>query len=230
MKPRIAIIGDDGFDESVFIPHFLISRKYPEAIRKAGGLPYLVFYQRLAREYVELSSALLLTGGVGMHVGRYGGVYKTMADIRENNGFIGFSATRDDLDFILFKAFLAAKKPIFGIGRGIQVINVALGGTLKNLLPENDLHDSGSSHSIEVKKTNGLGGALSAVKEVNSFHGLALDKLADGLETVAVAGDGEIEAVEHRDLPIFGVQWHPERETVSGNAVFEYFITRSGKN
>ncbi|MDR2096719.1 MAG: gamma-glutamyl-gamma-aminobutyrate hydrolase family protein [Treponema sp.] len=229
MKPRIAIIGEEGFDEQVYIPHFLVARKYPEAVRRAGGLPYLIYSYRLAQEYAAFSSGLLLTGGVNIHAGRYGGIYKTYADYRENNGFIGFSASRDEFDFILFRAFLAAKKPVFGIGRGLQVINVALGGTLKPLAPGDDLHNSSSSHGIEITTTGGLGAALSGLAQVNSFHGLLLDKIGENLEKVAVSSDGEVEALQHTSLPIFGVLWHPERELVTGSEIFKYFITLSDK-
>ena len=130
---------------------------------------------------------------------------------------------------------LEAGKPVFGICRGVQLLNVALGGTL---------HQHVEGHS----KVDGVDGLHATRAEgfvekiygrrfmVNSAHHQALDRLGRGLRAVQWAEDGIVEAVEHRSLPIWGVQWHPERleegwrcrDTVDGLRILRFFVSQCG--
>lgn len=109
--------------------------------------------------------------------------------------------------------------PLLGICRGMQVINVALGGTLvqdmaqpghRNDTLMQDHHFA--RHGIDIDADSELAGILGdlADLDVHSAHHQCVDRVGEGLEVVAHAPDGVIEAVEHRDAPVIGVQWHPE--------------------
>ena len=126
---------------------------------------------------------------------------------------------RDAYEIALLCAFLAAGKPIFGICRGMQLINVLLGGTLWEDLPmelANDAHMDGQMHEIVMREDSWLFPLFGEHFGVNSYHHQACRCLASGLVASAHAPDGLIEAFCHERLPIYGVQWHPERMYVPG--------------
>ena len=122
----------------------------------------------------------------------------------------GFDKPLDELELKLIKRFVEAKKPILGLCRGNQLINVALGGTLKQDIGMEHYHDA-------VRKTTILEGNVfynklgSTVNTVH-YHHQAIDTLADGLTiTMLDAEDGTIEGFMHDELPILGYQFHPDR-------------------
>jgi len=155
---------------------------------------------------IDCFEGLLILGGYDVDPQLYGEDYCHAANT--------IDAPRDELDLALIKLFIAQKKPIWGICRGIQVINVALGGTLVQDLPDERRldHGNGIMHTVNhapYTLARELWGAMSVV---NSFHHQAIDRLAPGLIAASVCEDGVIEAIEHETLPIFAVQWHPERD------------------
>lgn len=106
----------------------------------------------------------------------------------------------EEMDMLDQKIILYAyqnKKPLLGICRGIQSINVFLGGTLK----QNINNHSNENHFIQMNHRYFF---------VNSFHHQSIDQLAYELEAIGTSLDGEIEVVRHKSLPIYGVQFHPE--------------------
>jgi putative glutamine amidotransferase len=109
--------------------------------------------------------------------------------------------------------------PLLGICRGHQIINVALGGTLVQDLGEHSAHrnegvpvdESMTPHEVELDPSSALAFRLGARHlQVQSAHHQSVGELGEGLRAVAWASDGTVEAIEHRTLPITGVQWHPE--------------------
>jgi putative glutamine amidotransferase len=125
----------------------------------------------------------------------------------------------DAAQIALVRRALAQRTPLLGICRGLQIVNVALGGTLvPDLGPEAEHVDAAAPahrrmHRHEVVLTAGsaLGGLFGAeALAVQSAHHQAVDLLGPGLRVVARAEDGVVEAVEHAEAPILGVQWHPE--------------------
>lgn len=156
---------------------------------------------------VDRADAVVVMGGEDFHPSFYGGL-----DAYPEQG-------HHDLDGDL--AQLAAVRqcveeriPLLGICRGHQLINVALGGTLVAHLPTADGHRSFGDdpfvpHRVDVRHP-GLATDLGADGEVRCSHHQAIDRVADGLEVVAYAADGVVEAVVGTNLPITGVQWHPE--------------------
>jgi putative glutamine amidotransferase len=108
--------------------------------------------------------------------------------------------------------------PVLGICRGLQIINVALGGDLVQHIDDGIHRNIGvpideilSTHAVVLRSTSTLAAALGDTRiSVQSAHHQSVGRLGAGLTSVATAPDGLVEAVEHRTLPITGVQWHPE--------------------
>jgi putative glutamine amidotransferase len=127
---------------------------------------------------------------------------------------------RDAWEFYYLPKALARRLPIFAICRGVQVLNVALGGTL--LL---DIPGHGDSRHDNVQPLDYVDGAELRIPTVNSSHHQALDRLGEGLEIEARhAGDGIIEQVRLRDYPFcLGVQYHPERDPIY-RPLFDAFL------
>ena len=149
----------------------------------------------------------------------------------------------DDLEYKIIKAFVDRRKPIWGICRGIQILNVYFGGTLTQDIPTQlgGDHSKGVCHQVTLKKDSILGNLYGESMEVNSYHHQALDKLGEGLEAIAWGesnGHTFTEAVQHETLPIWSVQWHPERmtgpvtnpkECADSLPMFEYFVKQCAK-
>ncbi len=112
------------------------------------------------------------------------------------------------------KAFLAAKKPIMGICRGMQLINVALGGTLYQDIPTQlGYEHPHAAHEVVAREGSELSRLFGRRFTVNSYHHQAVKKLGEGLIADAVFAEDErlVEAVHHETLPVAAYQWHPER-------------------
>jgi putative glutamine amidotransferase len=163
--------------------------------------------------------ALLLPGGGDVDPARYGAT-------RLHPAAYEVSARRDALELRLIAEFLAAGRPVFGICRGAQILNVALGGALIQHLPDILAADLGefhakqngydSRHGLCLEPGAGGARAMAGLNEVNSAHHQALDPagLGRGLRVTARSPAGVIEAVEaDGSLPasVAAVQWHPER-------------------
>ena len=145
---------------------------------------------------------LLLPGGGDVHPRFYG---------QQINGSTDIDEARDGRELALVDEFLRAGKPIVGICRGLQLLNVYFGGTLRQ-------HIEGHSQIDGVDRLHAINTAPGLLRElygtrctVNSAHHQAVWRLGTGLQVFACADDGTVEAVGHRTLPVFAVQWHPER-------------------
>lgn len=153
---------------------------------------------------------LLLAGGGDVHPGFYG---------QPNQGSYGIDRKRDEAEFALLRTFLAAGKPVLGICRGHQLINVELGGTLVQHIGEELAHihrrDLGSSadkiHSVHAAEGSWYHTVYGPSFPVNSAHHQALDRLGRGLQPVLWSDSGLVEGMEHLNRPLFSVQFHPER-------------------
>jgi len=210
MNPPLIGITTYGEDEQ---RHFPLPREYVDSVRRAGGVPILLPPgERRLRELFALLDGLILAGGGDLDPSVYGGTdHETiyMTDIE-----------RDAEELQLARMAIDTGKPTLGICRGIQVLNVVLGGTLHEHLPdivgEEILHRlpprAPGEHSIAVTPGSRLAKIMGELEfSAASWHHQAIRDVADPLEVVAHAPDGTIEAVEmpsHRWL--IGVQWHPE--------------------
>jgi len=165
-----------------------------------------------AKEYIDMADGLLLIGGVDVNPIHF------KQSPHPELGFV--DEERDFFELALYKEAKAKGIPIFGICRGIQVINIAEGGTLHQHLPavENTIqhrqkNGAGSPfHLLRLEPNSLLANKYNSLSlKTNSYHHQAIDQLAEGLKAVAWSEDGIIEAIESRgDDFIFGVQWHPE--------------------
>lgn len=153
-----------------------------------------------------------------------------------------------ELDILQFQAldfFIAAKRPVLGICKGMQLINVAFGGTIIQHLPSADLHayrretpfsGSDSYHETRTLKGSELYDLYGPTAYVNSAHHQSIGRLGRDLYVVQwCPADNCPEAIRHRTLPILGLQWHPERldpakTTLSGQAVLSLFSSWIGGN
>lgn len=171
---------------------------------------------------------LILCGGNDIDPSRYH---------EQIDGAVNIDRDRDEVEFALLKAYIDAGKPVMGICRGFQLINIFFGGSLYQDLPETHLHTNKTdfyiTHSVTAVGNSIVGKAYGASFSVNSSHHQAVKALGEGLRATAFWEDKYIEAYEHKSLPIFGVQWHPERmcfgqkrdDTVDGSELFKRFIT-----
>ncbi len=211
-------------------PKILLSVKnarefYADAIEKCGGEAEAFYCPEVSLDY----DGLLLCGGSDVHPRYFG---------QEIDGSVNIDDERDSAELALFKAFFAAGKPIMGICRGHQLINIALGGTLVQDIPTAEKHRKSPDgvmqvHQVKTINRSFISDIYGETFSVNTSHHQALDKLGEGLATVAISSDdGYNEAIIHKDRPVFGVQWHPERmcfsaarnDTVDGRYLFEYFL------
>ena len=153
-------------------------------------------------ETPENADVLLLPGGGDVHPRFYGRAIGGAADIDE---------ARDERELALVDEFLREGKSVVGICRGLQLINVSFGGTLHRHI---DGHDQvcGCDRPHIVHAAPGLLRTLYGARfTVNSAHHQAVEALGKGLQVLACAPDGTVEAIAHKSLPVFAVQWHPER-------------------
>ncbi len=185
---------------------YSIGGAYVRAVKRAGGLP-LVLTPAAGIETLDAVDGIILSGGGDVEPERYG----VTGYAPEIVG--GVSRERDEFEFELAREAFARKMPLFGICRGVQVLNAALGGTLHLDIPNHrqTLPRPDASHTVTVTDGTRLsritgGGTLS----VNSFHHQGVKVPAPVLRVGALSEDGVIESVEASDRYCLGVQWHPE--------------------
>ena len=195
--------------------------KYTASVRRAGAKAVWIETDDLeqAIEAMLQCDGLLLSGGEDIDPFHYG------QTPTEKCGEI--NKARDHAELKMLEAFLATGKPILGICRGIQLINVALGGTLVQDLeweyPESGAHRN-AVHTVKTQRGSFLHRALGKEFQTNSFHHQALKTCGEGLAVTARTADGVIEGVEHCSRPVLGVQWHPERDLAAMLPLFRWFV------
>jgi len=160
--------------------------------------------------------ALLLPGGGDLEPWRYG---------QENTASRGLEPERDQAELALLEAFTARRLPVLGICRGLQAINVFFGGTLCQDIPGHAARNGRDSRHAVRTAPSPLRASCGETCTVNSAHHQAADQLGSGLQAVQWAEDGVVEALCHRTLPVWGVQWHPERlADPAGGALLQAFL------
>ena len=140
--------------------------------------------------------------------------------------------TRDAAEVELLKTYLSYGKPVFGICRGAQLINAVLGGRLLQNIAGHRAPVRGEPafHPVRAVEGSILFDLYDRDFKVNAYHHQAVLTLGNGLTVTARAQDGTVEGFEHSRLPLFGVQWHPERildgeeGTANGLPLFRYFL------
>ncbi|MBR3841346.1 MAG: gamma-glutamyl-gamma-aminobutyrate hydrolase family protein [Erysipelotrichales bacterium] len=206
MKPRILITARECMNGDN--PAWQVNKAYTEAIIKAGGIPVICPPQALEQLEIigDLCEGMLVTGGDDLEPSLY--------NQPKHPTTVCADYALDKMDMELISYFYKFRKPILGICRGIQSINVAFGGTLYQDLPSEyvPMREDGHSkteHLVYFEKGTYGEQVFGKVFMVNSYHHQAIKALGNGLTVSGVSEDGIIEAVEGRDL--FAVQWHPEK-------------------
>lgn len=219
MRPRIGItssIRDSSSSKPNLKERFsFLSMSYVSSIVKAGGVPLILpAVMELVDEFLEVIDGLLLSGG--------GDIDPRFYNERPSKWLKNVNPLRDLFEIELVKRAIKMKLPVLGICRGIQVLNVALGGTLiqdiKSEVKSDVSHTltrvprNFRAHLVIIDPSSKLAQILGVEEiEVNSFHHQAVKRLGKGLRAVAHAPDGVIEAIESSDCNyVLGIQWHPE--------------------
>ena len=223
-RPRIAIVAR--FAESTSATRFeaiVTARRLAEGVWAAGGEPltFLAIQDSNWAERLDGIDGVLMPGGADVDPRNYG--QEPISD-----ELYGMDMMQDEVDISLIRHVLSVGLPMLAICRGLQITNVALGGTLTQHMEKPHLHHVApvtvDSHDVEL-------GLTDATVSASCYHHQAIDKLADGLTVIARAAEGHIEAVKI-DSPgwAFGVQWHPEDnyDTERGQLeIFERFVRAS---
>lgn len=192
--------------------------RYVEAVRNAGGIPLLIPLQFPTDEIerlAELFDGILIIGGNDVDPKRYNGVPDPSVSAP--------NPERDALEIAIVRLAAERDLPLFGICRGEQVMNIAMGGTLYTDLPSqfptvlrhqqsDDTPISKLTQRVRIDPASGLYAIVgSETIWTNTFHHQAVQRLGDGIRVTAAATDGVVEAIEIPERSFFiGVQWHPE--------------------
>lgn len=198
---------------------------YLNALKHLGARGAVLYGINDASEY----DGLLLPGGWDADPALYG---------QPNHACEGVNRELDALQMKALDAFVKAKKPVLGICRGLQMTNIYFGGSLIQHISTAPEHsrDEGvpvdKQHMTRAKKGSFLDQLYGEFFPTNSSHHQAVAELGEGLEAVQWTDDGVIEAIAHVSLPVWGVQWHPERmcfehsrsDTVDGSRVIGMFL------
>ena len=229
MKPVIGITTDVEKDQ-----RNVLKNAYVQAVIRAGGLPVIVpvGIEEDASQLVAMLDGLLLSGGHDIN---------PMLFNEEPHAYLEeVSPSRDSNELELARQMLKTGKPILGICRGLQILNVAVGGTLyQDLHKQNEgtiiqhlqkAPDAHPSHYVQVEKGSLLESVVGNERiQVNSYHHQSLKDVPPVFKITGVASDGIVEAIESTDEQfVLGVQWHPELLATKGDAVslriFERFL------
>jgi putative glutamine amidotransferase len=217
MRPIIGITCDYDWEKGIF----QLKPGYVEGIHRCGGLPFIIpplygdtVYKGI-NQIIKQLDGLLLSGGQDVHPHYFGEA--PHASIGRVNPY------RDEMELALCRYAVKSGIPVFGICRGLQLLNIALGGDvyqdLKAQLEDKHLicHDQPAPkwfgfHDVHIKEGSRLHKILgTSTLPTNSFHHQAVREPAPQLEVVGTTADGVIEALELNHHPfIIGVQWHPE--------------------
>ena len=183
-------------------------------------------YAALEEENFDQYDALILPGGADISPDLFG---------EEINGSRKIDRDRDVRQLAITDIFVKAKKPILGVCKGHQLLNVYFDGTVNQHIPEFKRHqweEADQAHGSSCVSGCFLERLYGRDFPINSAHHQALGKIAPCFTPIQYSDDGVLEAVIHTSLPIIGLQWHPERmtgahlreDTVDGSSVFDFFL------
>ena len=204
----------------------LLSPDYVNALREAGGIGVAIPYSEdpaVINEYAAVYDGFLFSGGVDVDPIHYG----------ETKQFdsVEIDSDRDRFELLLMEAIADTGKPILGICRGVQLLNVAFGGSLVQHMDGHRQAEARNvlTHKVCITEHSKLYGILGRHEiPTNSFHHQAVKEVAPAFLVSARAEDGTVEAIEHTEHPfLLGVQWHPEgfyQDQAHARRLFEAFV------
>lgn len=188
----------------------LLPRVYLDSVVAAGGVPLLLPPVGTDPSILDLLDGLIIAGGCDVDPASY--------DAAPHPETVDTRPSRDEHEAVLIRAALDTDLPLLAICRGLQMLNVTLGGTLHQHLPDSIAHDEHRPSpavfgrtEVKVEPETLTGRLFGERTSVHCYHHQALDVVADGLRVTARAGDGTVEAAEVEGKQFaLGVQWHPE--------------------
>jgi putative glutamine amidotransferase len=179
-----------------------LNKTYPVAVAGAGGIPLLPEDIDAVEDYARLGDGLILTG-----------TFSYTPDTEKRNRVETVELPkREAFDEAIYRAFRTLQKPVLGICLGHQMINKYEGGTvIQNFKFTDGVEHMLSSHPVYTETDSLLRRLFGEQFLINSRHNDRIGELSPALRVTARSPDGVIEAVEHKSLPVYAVQWHPER-------------------
>lgn len=239
MKTNRPVIGFAmGQSPAIVKNKHVMNTPYIKAVAAAGGIPLIIPVGTdisMAEDYVSLIDGLLLPGGED--------VLPELYHEAAHHTVTVTAPEKDALETELVKCAVREGKPVFGICRGMQLLNVIFGGNLYQDLPSQQPSNinhrqsmderAALTHSVSVLPDTLIGRLLGAGElSVNTYHHQAAKKIAPGFSVSAVAPDGVVEAIECPEKRIYAVQWHPE-ELVEFyprfRPLFEYLVEEASR-
>lgn len=230
-KPLIALTPSHDTDTD----DLAMRSTYLKAVAAAGGIPVVLPLEPAEEDLECLADTFdgfLFSGGPDIHP------FLFHEEAHPACGLV--APLRDRLELSLLPRVMARKKPVLGICRGIQLLNIALGGDIYQDIPSQFVSDTPiahrqsfafrlPAHTVNVIPDSMLAGICGLTRlQVNSMHHQAVRNTAPGLTACAFSPDGLIEALEKPDYPYFlGVQWHPEHlcsQDPAAAAIFSSFV------
>jgi putative glutamine amidotransferase len=193
------------------LPAALVPLAYVRSVELAGGRPLVVPpVDDAVAETLDALDGLVLSGGADIDPAAYGEEPHPEVTVTYPH--------RDEAELTLLEAALAREMPVLAICRGMQMLNVLRGGSLDQHLPETvgheghrQVHGVFSEHGVRVKDGSRTGAIVGEEAQVKSSHHQGVDRVGEGLDSVAWAEDGSVEALEDRARRFaIGVLWHPE--------------------
>lgn len=204
--------------------YITLAKDLADSVRQVGGLPIVIPMGSpdLAKDYIDMIDKLILSGGQNVDPSFYGEEKLVESD--------DYLLERDEFELALIAEALKQGKPIFAVCRGMQLLNVALGGSLHQVVDNHWQDDqTGTSHGLQVKPNSQVSQLFGQGSQINSFHRQSIKDLAPGLVATAHdPRDGTIEAVEGQGgLALLGIQWHPEflcQDCEENRQLFRYLV------
>ncbi len=218
---------------------YITHHTYTDSLKLGGGIPVILVPVDADQidHVLDHIDGLLLTGGGDINPERYGAVADETVS--------GVDDERDRFELDLVAGAHARKLPTMAICRGLQLVNVAFGGTLVQDLPSHegahghDITGEGAyePHSEALIDEGSLIASIigPGLHRINSIHHQAVEEVGAGLRVVGAAPDGTVEAIEHEDpsWPLIAVQWHPEflgiRDHGESHDLFQAFVETAAK-
>ena len=225
------------FETKYYDSFYYVPAPYVDAVRRAGGLPVLLpVGEPDWKDWLSIVDGLVVIGGGDIDPDRYGGD-------TNHNSLAGIDQERDESELNLLRELVSGNEyPTLCICRGMQALNVALGGSLHEHIPEiqeNDIHRGEAGgwtiHEVSVDPDSFLANLMERINIATySGHHQAIKELASSAKIVALAPDGIIEAMEVPGHPwLVAVQWHPEmsaNEEPSQQHIFDQLVEAAAEN
>lgn len=204
-----------------------LHREYQQSIIEAGGIPIILpSNKNMVDKFMEICDGFILSGGEDVDPIYYNEHPHEPLGITNEE--------RDEFEIALIKKIVKQNKPLLAICRGMHILNVALGGTLIQDIPNQlEVHiqhfqkadRNKTIHVVDIEKESKLYQAIKDTTfKVNSLHHQCIDVIAEELQPTAFAADEVIEGVEHKNAKyILGVQWHPESMSATNKEMKKLF-------